>query len=128
MPEVTLTIDSPKTLEEVAHTVEDTLTQIGQASITKKGVITVNPKSKYAGFLSKADVIEGTVRAKRAGQYDAVVTFSVSPTIMCWIVGIFGGLCLLLPVAVFAVPYYTAPKALGDDIRRALEKAQQDLE
>lgn len=73
-------------------------------------------------------MIEGSIRPKRAGQFDATLTYSVTATIMCWMIGLIGGLSLLLPAAVFAVPYYTAPKSLGDGIRRALEKAQQELE
>lgn len=128
MSEVVITVDSSQSFEEVIKEVENCLTQIGQATITKKGVITVNPKAKYTGVLSKANSIEGTVRQKREGQFDIVLTYSVSATIMCWVIGIFGGLCLLLPVAVFAVPYYSGPKSLGEDIHRALERAQQELE
>ena len=128
MTEEMITITTAQSLEAVIKQVEDSLSQVGQASITKKGGVNLNPKSKYNGFLSVAEAIEGTVRQKREGQFDVVLNYSIKATVMCWLIGIFGGLCLILPIAVFAVPFYTAKKALGDDIRRALQQAQSELE
>lgn len=128
MTEEMITITTAQSLEAVIKQVEDSLSQVGQASITKKGVVNLNPKSKYNGFLSVAEAIEGTVRQKREGQFDVVLNYSIKATVMCWLIGIFGGLCLILPIAVFAVPFYTAKKALGGDIRRALQQAQSELE
>ena len=128
MAEEGATITSAQPLDAVIKQVEDSLSQVGQTSITKKGVISLNPKSKYSGFLSTADAIEGAVRQKRDGQYDVTLSYNTKATITCWVVGIIGGLSLLLPAAVFAVPFYLARNKLRDDLRRALHLAQQELE
>lgn len=128
MAEETLTFTTAQPFEAVIKQIEDSLSQVGQASVTKKGIINLNPKSKYSGFLSTADAIEGTVRLKRDNQYDVSLTYSTKATISCWIVGIMGGLSLLLPAAVFAVPFHLAKNKLRDDLRRALQQAQQELE
>ena len=128
MAEEMITITTAQPLEAVIKQVEDSLCQMGQASITKKGVINLNLKSKYTNFLSIADAIEGTIRQKREGQFDVVLNFNTKPTVMCWVIGIIGGLSLFLPAAVFAVPFYTARKSLCDNLKRALQQAQSELE
>lgn len=128
MAEEAATISTAQSFEAVIKQVEDSLSQVGQTSITKKGIINVNSKSKYSGFLSTADAIEGTVRQKREGQYDVALTYNTRATVGCWIIGIVGGLTFLLPAAVFAVPFYLAKNKLRDDLRRALQTAQQELE
>jgi len=128
MAEELISITSHKPLDAVVKQLEDCLAQVGQAQITKKGVINLNPKAKYSGLLATVDNIDGTVRQRRENQYDVTLSYSTKATISCWIIGIFGGLCLIVPVAVFAVPFYTAKKAVGNDLRRALQSAQQELE
>jgi hypothetical protein len=128
MAEEAITITSAQSIEAVNKQVEDSLSQVGQTSITKKGVINLNPKSKYSSFLSTAEAVEGTIRQKRDGEYDVTVGFNTKATVSCWIIGIIGGMCLLLPAAVFAVPFYISRNKLRNDIRRALQLAQQELE
>lgn len=128
MAEEMLTITTAQPLEAVIKQLEDALTQVGQTSITKKGAISLNPRAKYSGFLSTIDAIEGSVRQKREDQYDVVLGYSVKATMWCWTIGILGGLSAVLPALVFAVPFGIAKNKLRDDLRRALQQAQQELE
>ena len=127
MAEEMITITTTKPIDVIFKQLEDSLTVLGQASITKKGAITINPKGKYASFLSTAGGIEGTARQKRSDQYDVNLNYSVSATAMCWLIAL-TGFGLIVPFAVLAVPFYTAKNAIRDDIRRALQQAQQELE
>lgn len=128
MAEEATKITSTQPIETVFKQIEDSLSQVGQVSITKKGIISLNPKGKYSSFLSTADAIEGSVRLKREGEYDVTISYNTKATIMCWIIGIIGGLSMLVPAAVFAVPFYLAKNKIRDDLRRALQLAQQELE
>ncbi len=129
MAEESTKITSTLPFDIVLKQIEDSLSQVGQATITKKGAINLNPKSKYSSFLSTADAIEGSVRLKRDGEYDVTIIYGTKATIMCWMIGIIGGVSfLLLPAAVFAVPFYLSRNKLRDDLRRALQQAQQELE
>ena len=127
MPEQSTTLNSSRPQEEVFKTLEDALTVLGQCSITKKGGISVNPKGSYSGFLSQAGAMEGTIRQKRDNQYEVTLTYNTTATLACWgIVFVFGwiGIGLLAP----AVPFYTARKKISEDILRAFNSTQQDLE
>ena len=128
MAEEATKITSTQPFETVLKQIEDSLSQVGQAAITKKGVVNLNPKSKYSNFLSTADAVEGSVRLRRDGEYDVTIGYGTKATIMCWMIGIIGGLGLVLPAAVFAVPFYLSRNKLRDDLRRALQQAQQELE
>jgi hypothetical protein len=128
MTEESVTISSSQSLENVIHELENALTQVGQTAITKKGIITVNPRSKYSGFLSNVDAMEGTVRQRRENVYEVAISYKVEATTACWVVGILGGISLVLPALVFFVPFLTAKNALKNDLKRALQVAVQELE
>lgn len=125
MAEESTKITSTRPFETVLKQIEDALSQVGQASITEKGIINLNPESKYSNFLSTAHAINGSVRQIREGEYDVTISYNTKATIMCWMIGIIGGLIFLLPAAVFAVPFYLSKNKLRDDLRRALQQAQQ---
>jgi hypothetical protein len=127
MPEESITLTSTRPEQEVMKTLEDALTVIGQCSITKKGGITINPKSSYTSFLSKAEPMEGTIRQKRGDQYEVTLSYSTRPTGGCWLVFL-TGFGLIVTLAAPVVPFYTARKKLAEDIKRAFNTTQQDLE
>lgn len=127
MAEEMITITTSKPAEVILKQLEDSLTQLGQASITKKGAININPKAKYNTFLSSVAEMEGTVRQKRQDQYDVNMTYSVSATLWCWLIFL-TGFGAVFPLFVIFVPFYTAKNQLRNDIRRALQQAQQELE
>ena len=48
MAEEATKITSTQPIETVFKQIEDSLSQVGQVSITKKGIISLNPKGKYS--------------------------------------------------------------------------------
>ena len=129
MAQESQTITTKKTIEAVIDQLQELLDeQIGQTSVSKNGKIHINPKNKYKSFLSTPTSMEGMVRQKRDGQYAVELDYNTKATPMCWVIGIVGGLLMLIPVAVFIVPFYVARNALRDDLQRALKEVQDQLE
>ena len=128
MAEETVTLTSSQPDEVVLKTVEDSLTQLGQCTVTKKGSITINPKSKYNTFFVQTDTMEGTIRKKRDSQFEVGLNYKCSPTTANWFFSIFFGLMLIFPVLLLLIPYLAMPKTVKKDIQMAMIRAQQDLE
>jgi hypothetical protein len=128
MAEEVFLIHTAKPIEVVYKQIEDSLTQIGQVSITKKGLLSLHPKSKYSGFLTEASLIEGSVRQKGDDAHDVSINYGTKATISCWLIAIIGGLCLLIPAAILLVPFYAVKNQIRNDVTRAMLQAQQELE
>src|SRR4051812_24322693 len=114
MAEELVTITTKKSEEEVFKQIEDSLSQIGQVSVTKKGSINITPKSKYNGFAATTSM-EGSVRRKRdTDQYDVTVTYKVMPSVAAWVITVLlvaiGGFLILL------IPFVSVPAKVKADI------------
>jgi|LakMenE18May11ns_1017448.scaffolds.fasta_scaffold9331096_1 hypothetical protein len=128
MAEEVFLINSKQPVEVVFKQIEDSLTQLGQVSITKKGILNLNPKSKYSGFLTVANPMEGSVREKGGEAYDVTINYGTKATIACWLIAVIGGMSLLVPALILLAPFYLAKNQIRTDITRAMLQVQQELE
>lgn len=122
------TVNSKQSEEAVFKALEDSLTQLGQCTITKKGIITINPRSKYSNMMAQLDVIEGTIRKKRDGQFDITVNYKVNATVTCWVLAFVFGLSIGIGFLLLLIPFYTSPNQLKKDIATAVRRAEMDVE
>jgi len=118
MTEEIMTIATSKPEEEVYKEIEEALSPMGQVSVSRKGAINLNPKSKFGNFLSEVALIEGHVRKRKDGEsYDVTLNYAVKATLWCWILAFLflylaGPLLLLIP-----------HKLVKGNLQKALEKA-----
>ena len=122
------TVNSNQSEEAVFKALEDSLTQLGQCTITKKGIITINPRSKYSNMMAQLDVIEGTIRKKRDGQFDVTVNYKINATITCWVLAFVFGLSIGIGFLLLLIPYYTKPNQVKKDVAGAVHRAELDVE
>src|SRR4029078_984273 len=82
--------------------VEDALSALGRAKVSKSGNISVDAKEGLKSFLTDVS-IDGTVR-KKADGYDVAVSYSLSPSVVNWVLAIVLFLFTCIGVGIIAVP------------------------
>lgn len=123
--EDSVTFESQKTMDEVFSEVEETLRELGRVTISKKGSISVEPKSKYKTTFADT-VIEGSLdkNKKNPNQFTLSLTYNVSPTIVCWIVAVIGTTAACVGFLVLLFPY-KMKKDLGKDVLKLLASIEE---
>lgn len=110
--------------EKVSGEVEEALRELGRVEVTKKGSITIEPKSKYKSLFADS-AIEGLFQRnkKTPSQYTLIVSYDVSPTVTCWIVASVVTLVACIGFLLFLAPY-KMKRQIGKDVLKALAGAE----
>lgn len=104
--EDSITFDTAVPLEEITNEVEEALRGLGRVSITKKGMIDVEAKSKYKTTFAEAD-LEGSLEQSRKTptQYTLTLSYNVRPTIICWIIAVLGTTSVCIGFLILLMPF-----------------------
>lgn len=125
--EESITFTTTKPQEAIASTIEECLQRFGKVSVSKKGAIDIEPRSKYKTTFSEV-VFEGSMEQskKTPQQWSVTLSYSVKPTILCWIVAVIGTTAVCLGFLVLLVPYMAKGK-IQQEVIKALHTLEDDL-
>lgn len=121
-----VTFETAEPTEKLFEKVEGSLAELGKISITKKGTITIEPRSKLSNAFSQTSMEGQLAQKKGAKQHTLTVNYDVSPTIICWLVIVVGTLTLFLGWLAIFLPM-SHKKAVGKEVQKALAQIEDDL-
>lgn len=110
---------SPDDPDRAYDRVEDALSDLGDARVTKRGDLDIRPGGSLGGALTQT-TLTGYVRRRKTGEYDISVSYSCAPTVLGWV------LCVIFfPVGLLAL---LAPMNAKPDVARRVRHALDDLD
>lgn len=123
---IAFTTSTPQ--EAISSTIEESLQRFGKVSVSKKGAIEIEPRSKYKTALTDSN-FEGTLEQskKNPQQWVLTIAFSVKPTVVCWITAVIGMMAAGLGFLVLLVPF-KAKGAVQQAVIKALHGVQDEFE
>lgn len=112
--------ESNQSLADLHSAVEDYLGDLGDATISKTGTISLASSGKYNGSFVTTEIY-GTLKNDKNNRYKLILTYKCYPTILAWIIVIFGVLfCFLIGGCIALIPAFSTKNQLERDVRLAL--------
>lgn len=115
-----VTFERNVTEQQLVQDIHSALSSLGEAHIDRSGHITIDPRSKFNGFLSTTSM-EGYLR-HREGKHTVSLEYRSTLSIFGWLILIVGLLFLLLGLLVLL-----APMAAKNEAERSVKRALQEL-
>jgi len=109
--------ESARPRQKVFEDIEDALAAVGDARVSKKGAVDIDPRPGLAGGLT-AVTMDADVR-ERDGKYTVTVDYAVTLSTMGWVIFALGVLFFLLGLLVLLAPAQ-AKGTVSTAVRRAL--------
>jgi hypothetical protein len=125
--EDSITFTSSKPFEQVSDQVEEAFRELGKVTISKKGGINIEPKSKYKTTFADS-VIEGSLEQskKTPTQFSLTLSYNVSPSVICWIVAVIGSITVCVGCLILLVPYKLKGE-LQKDVLKILSSVEDSV-
>lgn len=102
--------------------VEQNLESLGRVRVSDRGRITIVPRASFESALAKA-TMDGSVRRRKKGGYEVVVSFTCTFTTLGWVIFVIGFLLFLLGLLVIM-----APAMQRTEVARRIARSLQELE
>ena len=106
---------------DITDVIEDSIGRVGPVEFLDGGHFKVGTR-RFRSALSEVSIRGELVESRRAGRYALYVRYSVSPSVLCWIVAVIGFFAILIGPLVLLLPLKAR-----NDVQRAVANALREV-
>ncbi len=122
--EESITIVTSDPIERVYEKVEESLSELGRVTISKKGSVALEPKSKYSNIFTDVTMDASVRPLKKSGEYEVTVAYNCAQSAINWIVAVVGTLVFCIGFLSLLLPMMQKG-TVERDVRRVLASLEE---
>jgi hypothetical protein len=122
--EETIVVVSSDPIEKVYDKVEESLSELGRVTISKKGSVSLEPKAKYSNIFTDVTMEASVKKLKKPDEYEVSVAYNCAPSAITWIVAIVGTFTICIGFLAILLPM-TQKSTVERDVKRVLASLEE---